>query len=265
MIDDRNQKTYTAAQVVRHYAQLQKLQPAEQTIFEQLRSRLPVMNMLDMGVGGGRTTQHFASRVKGYVGIDYSAEMIAACQRRFAPIAPKIRFEVCDARDLSQFANDSFDLILFSFNGIDYVSHCDRLKVLREVYRVGRPGGCFVFSSHNLQSLEQQFNWGKQVSWNPITTYTNLVMLGLLRWFNRAIDLENLEESVYKIVRDESHNFQLQTYYIRPSTQIQQLTPYFQDVKIFSWQSGRELTTPFEINTHLDQWLYYQCTIGNEL
>ena len=261
MIEDRNRKTYTAAKIVRHYAQLQRLQPAEQTIFEALRSRLPRMNMLDIGVGGGRTTQHFASRVKGYVGIDYSAEMIAACKHRFALSAHKISFAVCNAQDLSQFANDSFDLILFSFNGIDSVSHCDRLKILQEVYRVGRSGGCFVFSSHNLQSLEQQFNWGKQVSWNPIATYTNLVMLGLWHWFNPTIDLKNLANSVHEIVRDESHNFRLQNYYIRPSAQIQQLALYFEEIKIFSWRSGLELTNPLDINTHLDPWLYYQCTI----
>ncbi len=260
MIEDSNQKTYTATSIVRHYAQLQRLQPAEQTLFEELRSRLPSMNMLDIGVGGGRTTQHFASRVKSYVGIDYSAAMIAACKHRFAATAHQISFEWGDARDLSQFANDSFDLILFSFNGIDYVSHCDRLKILQEVYRVGRPGGCLIFSSHNLQSLEHQFDLAKQFSWNPITTYTNLVMLGLLRWFNRAIDLKNLNQSVYEIVRDESHNFRLRTYYIRPSAQIQQLAPFFQDIKIFSWRSGLELTS-LEINTHLDPWLYYQCTI----
>ena len=264
MIKDRNQKTYTSAHIVRYYAQLQQLQPAEQTIFEGLRSRLPLMKMLDIGVGGGRTTQHLASRVKSYLGIDYSAEMIAACKHRFTSIAHNMNFDVCDVRDLSQFTNDSFDLILFSFNGIDYVSHCDRLKILQEVSRIIKPGGYFIFSSHNLHNLVQQFDVGQQLSWNPIATYTNLIMLGLLRWFNRAIDLKHLAQLTHVIVRDESHNFQLQTYYIRPSAQIQQLTSYCQDVqdiKVFSWQSGLELTNALEIDTHPDQWLYYQCVM----
>jgi ubiquinone/menaquinone biosynthesis C-methylase UbiE len=49
---------------------------------------------------------------------------------------PNGDFRVGDARDLSQFEDESFDFVLFSYNGIDVISHPDRLRTSREIYRV---------------------------------------------------------------------------------------------------------------------------------
>lgn len=256
--NDSNQKTYTRSGVVYHYAQLSLLQPAEKTVFDLLASQLPNMRMLDIGVGGGRTTQHFAKVVADYVGIDYSAAMIAACQKRF-PALSKAVFEVCDVRDLSRFKDNSFDFVLFSFNGIDHASHADRLAVFREILRVGKPGGYFFFSSHNLQGLEQAFSIKNQLSLNPISSYVNLVMLALLRFLNRPLTVKQLKASTYAIVRDESHNFSLKTYYIRPQAQIKQLLRDFGEVKVYSWRSGLEITDEDTLAANSDMWLYYLC------
>lgn len=261
MADDRNQNAYAASRIVQHYAQLGALQPAEATILDLLHDRLPGMKMLDIGVGGGRTTKHFASVVADYIGIDYSAAMIAACKNRFAASASIALFEVCDARDLSRFQDDSFDFILFSFNGIDYISHADRLKVFQEVRRVGKSGGYFCFSSHNLQGLEHAFAFRKQLSINPLQTYVNLVMLGLLRLFNRSISLKQLNAAAYIVVKDESHNFRLQTYYVRPQEQLSQLAATFSDVNVYSWSSGLNVTNERKLNANVDLWLYYLCVI----
>lgn len=241
-----------------HYAQLSQLQPAEKTVLSLLASQLPTMRMLDIGVGGGRTTQHFAHVVEEYVGIDYSAEMIAACQKRF-PKLPQTAFEVCDVRDLSRFEDNSFDFILFSFNGLDYISHADRLMVFQEIARIGKSGGYFFFSSHNLQGLEQAFKLKNQLSFNPINSYTNLVMLALLRLLNRSLTSRQLKESAYTVVRDESHNFCLKTYYIRPQAQIKQLVRDFGEVKVYSWKSGVEIIDEDALATNSDMWLYYLC------
>ncbi len=256
---DPNYQAYIAREIVHHYSQLRQLQPAEQTILNLFRNQWSNMKMLDIGVGGGRTTQYFSRIVQEYKGIDYSEEMIAACQQRFR--SQSQMFEVVDARDMSQFPDNSFDFILFSFNGIDVVSHCDRLQVLREISRIGKSGGYFFFSSHNLQGLEREFNWKTHVSLNPFKTYVNMIMFTLLRFFNRSISPHQIKSSDYAIVQDESHNFRLKQYYVRPQEQLNQLQANFDNIRIFSWQSGLELITQQDLSANTDMWLYYLCQI----
>jgi ubiquinone/menaquinone biosynthesis C-methylase UbiE len=264
MVNDNNQTVYTSQGIVQHYAQLNALQPAEATILDRLKSQLkdqPNLKMLDIGVGGGRTTMHFAPIVSDYVGIDYSSEMVAACHQRFLSVDPSIQFMVCDARDMRQFADNSFDFMLFSFNGIDYVSHVDRLQILQEIHRVGKPGSHFCFSSHNLAGFEREFSLSHQLRFNPLTTYVNLVMLAILRGCNRSLTRDALKAVDYAIIRDESHNFRLNTYYIRPQYQLVQLAPHFHNIQIYSWQQGHELTSMTDGAAIADLWLYYLCQI----
>jgi ubiquinone/menaquinone biosynthesis C-methylase UbiE len=251
-----NQQAYSTPGIVRYYQQIKALQPAEQMILDRLAPQLGDFAMLDMGVGAGRTTRHFGPRVAQYTGIDHSAAMIAACQQAF-PETPQCRFLVVDARDMSCFGDATFDFVLFSFNGIDYGDDADRRRILNEVYRVCKPGALFCFSSHNLQGFEQAFSL--QRSWNPVTLYTNWVMLGILRLLNRPLTLNQLQQLPFAIVRDESHNFALRTYYIRPAAQLAQLAEQFEQVQVYAWNSAAELPIgPGAVNT--DLWLYYCCT-----
>ena len=255
---NRNQQTYETASIVNYYTQLNALQPAEQMMLDRYSEQLPTFRMLDIGVGAGRTTKHFQPRVAEYVGIDVSAEMIDACRNRF-PQLPASTFQVCDARDLSVFEDDSFDFILFSFNGIDYVSHDDRLRILTEVHRVGVTGAIFCFSSHNLQGFDRAFDFKSQWSFNPIATYTNLVILVILRVLNQPLSPKQVKGLDYAIVKDESHNFSLDTYYIRPQEQINQLKENFSDIQVYSWRNDVELVTEFDRTDNMDMWLYYVC------
>jgi ubiquinone/menaquinone biosynthesis C-methylase UbiE len=255
--ENQNIRTYAKASIVSYYQQLNELQPAEQILLKDLS---PSCEMLDIGVGAGRTTKHFYPLTTQYLGIDNSAEMIAACRKRF-PKLVETTFQVGDARDMSCFADNQFDVILFSFNGIDYVSQNDRLQILREVYRVGKPGATFCFSSHNLQGFEKLIDWKSQLSFNPITTYTNLVMLGLLRILNPSLSSKALKELSHTIIKDESHNFRLKTYYIRPREQIAQLEQNFSNIQVFSWWNTQELVTEGDRSSNTDMWLYYFCTV----
>ena len=261
-MNDQNQRTYASAGIVWYYTQLNQLQPAEQVILDRFKPQLSSMRLLDIGIGGGRTTNVFAPLVKEYVGIDYSAEMVAACQKRFAKTLPSLALEVADARAMQQFADDSFDFILFSFNGIDYVPEGDRLKIFEEVKRVGKSGGYFCFSSHNLQGLQKTFSLKASVSLNPLKTYVNLVMLALFKVLNPTVNSHQLATADRLIVRDESHNFRLRTYYIRPAAQLKQLEPYFHDIEIYSWQSGQHLSTQDAFIQNEELWLYYLCQIS---
>ncbi len=257
----KNQITYGTQSIVQYYTQLNALQPAEQMVFDRLLPQLPQFRMLDIGVGAGRTTQHFQPHVAEYVGIDDSAEMIKACRQRFPKASPKT-FQVCDARDMSCFADHTFDFILFSFNGIDYVSHDDRLRILKEIYRIGKSGAIFCFSSHNLQGFDRIFDFKSQWSFNPIVTYTNLVMLNILRFLNRPFTPTQLKALPYAILKDESHNFRLNTYYIRSQEQLNQLASDFTDIEVYSWRSDRPLITEADRSANTDLWLYYLCRIA---
>jgi SAM-dependent methyltransferase len=259
MTDNNNQITYAASGIVRHYAQLSTLQPAEKVLLTLLQNQSSPIKMLDIGIGGGRTTQHFYQSVTDYVGIDYSAEMITACKIRF-PTASNL-FSVCDARDMSRFEDNTFDAILFSFNGIDYVSVTDRLQIFQEIRRVGKVGAYFCFSSHNLQGLERAFSLRTQFSFNPVTIYANLVMWALLRLLNLPLTLMQIRVLSAVVVRDESHNFRLQTYYIRPEAQLHQLEPNFSNIKVYSWKNDVQLLSKSDRAANVDMWLYYLCLV----
>jgi hypothetical protein len=88
--------------------------------------------ILDIGVGAGRTVPLLTGLSTDYVGIDYSDQMVRIAQQQH----PGIDLRQGDARDLSAFPDNHFQLVMFSHNGIDCVAHEDRLTVLREALRV---------------------------------------------------------------------------------------------------------------------------------
>jgi SAM-dependent methyltransferase len=143
-----NRDRYDDAGTAAYYAGLSALQPTEALLFA--RHIAAGADVLDIGVGGGRTSRHLAATARRYLGIDYAPAMVAASRAR----CPDLAFLVADARDLSPVGSSSFDAAVFSFNGIDYLeTAADRAACLAEVARVLRPGGVFVFSSHNARGL----------------------------------------------------------------------------------------------------------------
>lgn len=143
---------FERSDVVEEYASFDFLLGPEEALLREHAAKLPGWRMLDLGVGAGRTSVHFMDRVASYVGIDYSAAMVQRCVERFAGrIPPTASFEQADARTLEQFGDGSFDLVLFSFNGIDTVGdRRDRERALAAIARVCAPSGLLCLSSHNL-------------------------------------------------------------------------------------------------------------------
>ncbi len=257
---DPNLASFRHSGLVSYYRQLQQLQPAEKAIFQQFSTQFPQMQLLDLGVGAGRTTHYLADRVLDYIGVDYSPEMIEACKQRFSSRGERIRFRVGDARDLDDYPDHAFDFILFSFNGIDNMTHAERLAFLKSVLRIGKSGGYFCFSTHNLQGIEKAFCLKTQLSLNPVKTYVNGIMWGFLRWFNRPLDKETISAASHAVIRDESHNFRLRQYYIRPKAQLEQLSPFFSETTVYSWQRGEAIAEQ-DLEHQQDMWLYYLCKI----
>ncbi len=143
-----NLAVYTDTSVVSHYAAATDLLPPERYLFE--RFLRPGLSVLDIGVGGGRTTAYLAKDARRYVGVDYSDAMIGACRKRY----PDLEFAVADASDLSRFGDGEFDLAVFSFNGIDYLpDDASRRRALSEMRRVTKGDGKLIISSHSARQL----------------------------------------------------------------------------------------------------------------
>jgi SAM-dependent methyltransferase len=143
-----NQRTFRRADVVRDYATWHWVEAGEISLLNRIANEIRDGEVLDIGVGGGRLVPRLRQAGRGYIGMDYSPEMIEVCRNKF----PDVLFLCGDARDLGRFPGNSFRFVVFSFNGLDYMSHQDRLRVLGEVQRVLATDGYLLFSSHNIES-----------------------------------------------------------------------------------------------------------------
>jgi SAM-dependent methyltransferase len=246
-----NEQTYRSRDVVAFYAQASALQPPEAAILSHIQSRRPPPRMLDLGVGGGRTTARFSSFARSYVGADYSEEMVRACAARF----PNLRFIRADARAMPELENASFDFVLFSHNGIDYVDEEGRRRVLHEVHRLLAPGGSFAFSTHNLNSCRALF-FGARTD-GLLTKLTQALRRAKVRRLNPRWDELRHRDAAF--ITDGAFQFRLTTYYIKPGAQFAQLkVAGFDHVKVFGLQAGALLEGE-ALSTCEDPWLYYFC------
>ncbi len=152
--DDPNRAVYNEPAVAAHYARLEYLSACEQMLFETYLRR--GMKILDIGVGGGRTTPCLAALASHYIGIDYAPAMISACREKF----PDLEFRVGHADDLQEFDPGSFDAVVLAFNSLDYViPDSARAKALAEFHRVLKPGGTLIVSSHNPRAIFHRPSW----------------------------------------------------------------------------------------------------------
>jgi SAM-dependent methyltransferase len=141
-----NQAIFDSAAVVDEFRSLEGwTEPGEKAALLSVAPTIRDGRVLDVGVGAGRTTSLLRLATNDYVGIDFSPNMVLACRE----LNPGADIRVADARDLSQFTDGEFDLVLFSYNGIDAVDHAERAAVLAEFHRVLKPDGLLIFSSLN--------------------------------------------------------------------------------------------------------------------
>jgi SAM-dependent methyltransferase len=102
--------------------------------------------VLDLGCGEGYVARQIMARGPGrLVGMDISAGMIEKARAAEAEAPLGIDYHVGTATDLSRFEPGSFDLVVavFLFN---YLSRDETARTMREVARVLRPGGRFLFT-----------------------------------------------------------------------------------------------------------------------
>lgn len=102
-------------------------------------------SVLDVGCGVGRVSSLLHERGFDVTGIDVSEPLVENARSLF----PDIDFRVADIRN-APFESETFDYVVFSFYGLDYVlPEAERITALREIYRLLKPAGIVMFSSHN--------------------------------------------------------------------------------------------------------------------
>ena len=170
--DYPNLPVYDRSEVAAYYASLDYLSPCEKALFDEFLKEGDAI--LDLGVGGGRTTPHLSRLASRYLGVDYAAKMVAACQQKF----PQVEFLVADATNLGLLGDGNFDSVVMAFNGMDaLVPDEARRRCLAEIHRVLKNGGVLIFSSHNPRAVFLR------PAWNPKRIEAVAQMLaGQRRW-----------------------------------------------------------------------------------
>jgi SAM-dependent methyltransferase len=250
MTQHDNLDTWRRQDVADAYEAATWFEPVEEQVLPRLAAAIRGGAILDLGVGGGRTVPLLTKLSDNYIGVDYSPEMIARCRQRF----PGVRFELADARDLSRFPDRHFDLIVFSFNGLDYVPHDDRLRILGEVRRLLTDDGVFFFCSHNLDAERQNAYSLRSIAWS----WNLRRLLGRVLYYGRGVvnhrrrRHQEVWQDDYAIVND-GENFTLLCYYIRPSHQIEQLRAAgFSSIEVLTPDG-----TTLETSAGPSAWVYY--------
>lgn len=148
----------------------------ESAAYWRLADRMRGRPILDLGVGPGRTVPLLRSLTADYVGLDYVQAMVNDARGRY-PIAD---IRLGDARDLREFPDGRFAMVVFSYNGIDSVPRDGREQVLREAWRVLMPGGVFWFSTLNIAGPAFRYR-----PWRPLPPESPKRALGWLRYLTQ--------------------------------------------------------------------------------
>lgn len=222
--DRINRRAYRKRGVLRQYeAASGWLEPGERRSIELVTPDVRGGAILDIGMGGGRTAPLLQSVSENYLGIDYTPAMVERARRRF----PTLRFLEMDARKL-ELPDKSFDLALFSYNGIDSVNLTGRLQILCEVNRVLRPDGYFVFSTLNRQGRAYGERWpdfrvfsGAGLSPRGLARGLMRFLLGGANWFRYRLVAHREGDMAVDTI--SAHNFALVTVFTSIAAQLCQL------------------------------------------
>lgn len=143
---------YDTEKVYKSYTSEISFREGEEFIFN--RYFYKDKSLLDIGCGGGRTTFLLSKFLysKKITGLDISKRLIHFAKEKAKNENILCDFIVGDATNLC-IQDNSYENILFSYNGIEAIpSRCARFQCLKEIYRVLKPNGFFIFTTHTIFS-----------------------------------------------------------------------------------------------------------------
>ena len=107
-------------------------------------------SLIDLGCGTGRLLTHFAEKKFSCTGVDLSESMLQVVREKAA--AQKLDLESIHANlvELDAIASEKFDYAACLFSTLGMIrGHEPRMRFLRHVHRILKPGGKFVVHVHN--------------------------------------------------------------------------------------------------------------------
>ena len=234
--------------MVKYYQNTERLLKAEEVLFEKLSPIIKNSKILDIGIGGGRTTKYLLPISRDYTGVDYVPQFAEETAKKY----PDAKILCSDATNLKEFADETFDFVLFSYNGLDSISNEQRLMVINEVFRVLKKGGIFMFSSHNRDY--QDFNklpWQRKIEYD--TKFLKFFLYCLYHLPKHyKMKKHQIFTDDYAVVNDGDHRYSLLLYYISIDKQANQLTEFgFSDIEAFDMKGNLVKT---DTTSH---WIYY--------
>jgi SAM-dependent methyltransferase len=213
-----NSAFYQTARVARRAAR-EGLDAQEIVALLKYQRHVVDRDVLDIGVGDGRTARVLGVLARRYVAIDYSPLVVAEARRTM----PHLDVHLEDMRDLKRWSDATLDFVFGPSNVIDAVSHADRLRTLGEARRVLRNGGLFVFSSHNRCYSRAQAGPRLRLSRNPLTLALHIVRyVRTARLHMRMRPMRRFEDD-YALLDDCGPDHALLHYYVDHNAQERQL------------------------------------------
>jgi ubiquinone/menaquinone biosynthesis C-methylase UbiE len=107
-------------------------------------------DVLEIGCGIGTDGIEFARNGARYTGVDLTPKSTELAAERFGLFGVPGRFEVANAEECLPFADNCFDHV-YSFGVIHHSPAPER--IIREIYRVLRPGGTLTVMLYNRSSI----------------------------------------------------------------------------------------------------------------
>lgn len=193
------------------YARKEHLFAEEKYIFNEYLADNKYM-ILDLGCGTGRTTRHLTDMGHNVVGVDIAPNMIKEAKR----LHPDIPFVYGDAKNLITHSDESYDVVLFSFNGLDYLYPIkNRLLALSEIRRVLKPGGLFIYSSHKLEAL-LSYRAFRRIKLHSYPYFKERTVYGylILYYGTEKDNLHQLDQVGFTVLSTEDHNQHSWRYYV---------------------------------------------------
>lgn len=250
-VRDGNQAFWGQESAPRFYAGRSRLYPPEESILQRLAPQCRGRAILDLGVGAGRTTAALLALSPDYLGVDYSPAMVRHCRERF----PGVAFALADVRGLGELRAGHYGLIMFSFNGLDYIGHEERLGVLRQLRTLLAHDGWLVFSSHNRLHRVLPPWHPRNLTEGPLARLPGRLWAfcqGIVTYQANRGRQHDAADHALRV--DNCFNYALLTYYISPRDQLAQLEACgFAPVQIYDMHGAA-----VDVSTSPgDSWLYY--------